>query len=67
MIKRGKFKSLENGLEVYHNGFINCLYIMRALERGNNISYDEEAEKPIDLANNKVSPMILLIEAVLLL
>ena len=57
IIKRGNFKSLENKLDEFHNRFINCLYIMGALERDNNIAYDEETGKPIDIANTEASPM----------
>ena len=57
IIKRGNFKSLENKLDELHNRFINCLYIMGALERDNNIAYDEETGKPIDIANTEASPM----------
>ena len=57
IIKRGNFKSLENKLDEFHKRFINCLYIMGALERDNNIAYDEETGKPIDIADNEASPM----------
>ena len=57
IIKRGNFKTLENNLEELHNRFINCLYIMGVLERDNNIAYDEETGKPIDIANTDASPM----------
>ena len=57
IIKRGNFKSLENKLDELHNRFINCLYIMGALERDNNIAYDEETAKPIDIADTEASPM----------
>ena len=57
IIKRGNFKTLENNLEELHNRFINCLYIMGVLERDNNIAYDEESGKPIDIANTDASPM----------
>ncbi len=57
IIKRGNFKSLENKLDELHNRFINCLYIMGALERDNNIAYDEETGKSIDIGNTDASPM----------
>ena len=57
IIKRGNFKSLENKLDELHQRFINCIYIMGALERDNNIAYDEETGKPIDIANTEASPM----------
>ena len=55
--KRGNFKTLESKLEEFHNRFINCLYIMGALERDNNIAYDEETGKAIDIGNTEASPM----------
>ena len=55
--KRGNFKTLESKLEEYNKRFINCLYIMGALERDNNIAYDEETGKAIDIANTEASPM----------
>ena len=55
--KRGNFKTLESKLEEFHKRFINCLYIMGALERDNNIAYDEETGKAIDIANTDASPM----------
>ena len=57
IVKRGNFKSLENKLDELHNRFINCLYIMGALERDNDIAYDEETGKPVDIANPNASPM----------
>ena len=51
------FKTLESKLEEYHKRFINCLYIMGALESDNNIAYDEETGKAIDIANADASPM----------
>ena len=57
IIKRGNFKSLENKLDEFRNRFINCLYIMGALERDNDIAYDEETGKPVDIANPNASPM----------
>ena len=55
--KRGNFKNLENKLEEYQQRYINCLYVMGALERDNNIIYDEETGKPIDIGNDNASPM----------
>ena len=57
LIRRGNFKTLESNLEELSSRFINCLYIMGALERDNNIAYDEETGKPIDIANTDASPM----------
>ena len=56
--KIGSFKNLENKLEHYNkNENINCIYIMGALERDNNIIYDEETGKVIDIGNKYSSPM----------
>ena len=57
IIKRGNFKSLTNKLDELHQRFINCLYIMGALERDNTIAYDEETGKPIDIGDTEASPM----------
>ena len=57
IIKRGNFKTLESKLDEFKNRFINCLYIMGALERDNNIAYDEETGQPIDIGNTEASPM----------
>jgi starch synthase len=55
--KRGNFKTLESKLEEYNKRFINCLYIMGALERDNNIIYDEATGDPIDIGNDDACPM----------
>ena len=55
--QRGSFKTLEEKLDEYSQRYINCLYIMGALERDNDISYDEETAEPIDIANKESSPM----------
>ena len=60
IVKRGNFKSLENKLNEFHDRFINCLYIMGALERDNDIAYDEGTGKPIDIANTEASPMAII-------
>ena len=57
IIKRGNFKTLESKLDEFHKRFINCLYVMGALERDNNIAYDEETGKAIDIGNTEASPM----------
>ena len=57
IIKRGNFQSLENKLDEYHKRYINLIYIMGALERDNEIAYDEETGVPIDIGNYKASPM----------
>ena len=55
--KRGNFKNLENKLEEYQQRYINCLYVMGALERDNNIIYDEDTGRPIDIGNDNACPM----------
>ena len=55
--KRGSFKNLENKLQEYKNRYINMLYIMGALERDNEIAYDEQTGDFIDIGNDKASPM----------
>ncbi|MBR6133851.1 MAG: glycogen/starch synthase, partial [Bacilli bacterium] len=55
--KRGSFKTLEDKLDEYSQRYINCLYIMGALERDNDIAYDENTAEPIDIANSEASPM----------
>ena len=57
IIKRGSFQNLERKLDEYHKRNINSLYIMGALERDNEIAYDEETGIPIDIGNDKASPM----------
>ena len=56
-MKRGSFKTLEDKLDEYSQRYINCLYIMGALERDNDIAYDENTGEPIDIANSEASPM----------
>ena len=56
--KTAAFKNLENKLEHYKKDQnINCIYIMGALERDNNITYDEDTGKVIDIGNVHSSPM----------
>ena len=57
IVKRGNFQSLEYKLEEYQQRYINCIYIMGALERDNNIVYDEESGRPIDIGNDSACPM----------
>ena len=57
IIKRGSFQNLERKLDEYNKRYINFLYIMGALERDNEIAYDEETGDPIDIGNDKASPM----------
>ena len=55
--KLGSFKNLENKLEYYtKKQNINCLYIMGALERDNNITYDENSGQVIDIGDISCSP-----------
>ena len=51
------YSTLEDKLDEYSLRYINCLYIMGALERDNQIAYDEETGEPIDIANSEASPM----------
>ena len=51
----GNFKTIENKLEDYNQRYINCLYIMGALERDNQIIV--EGGEVVDIANAKASPM----------
>ena len=56
--KIGSFIDLEKNLENYkQKKSINCLYIIGALERDNNIIYDENNGKVIDIGNIYSSPM----------
>ena len=55
--KRGNFQNLENKLDELQQRYINCIYIMGALERDNNIGYDEESGEVIDIGNYEASPM----------
>ncbi len=57
IIKRGTFQNLENKLDEYHKRYINLIYVMGALERDNEIAYDDETGTPIDIGNYKASPM----------
>ena len=57
IIKRGNFQNLENKLDELYKRYINLIYIMGALERDNEIAYDEETGVPIDIGNQKASPM----------
>jgi hypothetical protein len=55
--KRGTFSDLESKLEEYSQKYINCLYVMGALERDNQIVYDEKTCEVIDIADSLSSPM----------
>ena len=58
--KRGDFKTLENKLEEFSQRYINCLYIMGALERDNLIYIDDKTEEIIDIGNMDCSPMAII-------
>ena len=55
--KRGSFATLEEKIPELSQRYINCLYIMGALERDNEIAYDEGTGEAIDIANPNTSPM----------
>ena len=57
IVKRGSFLNLERKLDELYKRYINLIYIMGALERDNEIAYDEETGEPIDIGNDKASPM----------
>ena len=57
IIKRGDFKILENKLQEFSQRYINCLYIMGALERDNQIYIEDKTGEIIDIANPDCSPM----------
>ena len=57
IIKHGTFKNLENKLNEYKARYINMIYIMGALERDNEIAYDENSGDYIDIGNTNASPM----------
>ena len=56
ILKLGNFKNLENKLEFYNKiQKTNCLYITGALERDNDIIYDEDTKNVIDIAKKDSS------------
>ena len=57
LIKRGDFSTLENKLEEFSQRDINCLYIMGALERDNEITIDDQSNEIIQIGNSDCSPM----------
>jgi hypothetical protein len=57
IIKRGTFSDLESKIEEYNKRYINCLYIMGALERDNQIVYDEHSGELLDIGEESSSPM----------
>ena len=57
IVKRGSFQNLERKLDELYKRYINLVYIMGALERDNEIAYDEETAEAIDIGNDKASPM----------
>lgn len=54
--KRGTFKTLEDQLEDYNQRYVNCIYIMGALERDNCIVTEEDGSV-LDIGNLEASPM----------
>lgn len=54
--KRGTFADFESKLPEYNQRYINCLYIMGALERDNHIVYDESSGEVVDIADTEASP-----------
>ena len=57
IVKRGTFTNLERKLDEYNQRYVNCLYIMGALERDNEIAYDEQTGEALDFPNPDASPM----------
>lgn len=55
--RRGTFADVEKKLEDFSEKAINCLYIMGALERDNQICIDEDTKEIIDINNTEASPM----------
>ena len=54
---KNSFQNLEDKLEYMNKSQnINCLYLIGALERDNNIIYDENTGKVIDIGNTNSSP-----------
>ena len=54
---RGSFKDLEDSLPMYKQRSINCLYIMGALERDNNLEFDHTTNEIYHVENKDASPM----------
>lgn len=57
IIKRGNFQDIENKLEDFNKRFINCLYLMGALERDNQLCIDDETNEILEVINPDASPM----------
>lgn len=57
IVERGNFSTLEAKLDEYSQRYVNCLYIMGALERDNNIAYEEHTGASLDIALQDASPM----------
>ena len=58
IIRRGTFKDIEKKLEEFNQRYINCLYLMGALERDNQICFDSDNKSEIlDVQNPEASPM----------
>jgi hypothetical protein len=53
--KRGTFENLEAKLDEFNQRYVNCLYIMGALERDNQIITD--GSEVVDIGNKDASPM----------
>ncbi len=58
IMRRGTFRDIEKKLEEFNQRNINCLYLMGALERDNQICFDcEEKNEILDIQNPEASPM----------
>lgn len=58
ILRRGTFQDIEKKLEDFNKRYINCLYLMGALERDNQICFDTENNNEIlDIQNPDASPM----------
>ncbi len=58
IIRRGSFQDIEKKLDDFNQRYVNCLYLMGALERDNQICFDsEDKSEIIDIQNPEASPM----------
>lgn len=57
IIRRGKFSDIEKKLQEFSERSINCLYLMGALERDNQIIIDDDTNEILDVNNSEASPM----------
>lgn len=58
IIRRGTFQDIENKLDDLNQRYVNCLYLMGALERDNQICFDSDIKSEIlDIQNPEASPM----------